>query len=53
MDKTEKIEKLIEDHLIALYQNNIPAMRPHYLVTPENLVAFIDKYFTIKQNKNK
>lgn len=48
MDK-EKLQKLIDEHLIGWWVNEVPGFKGHYKVIPENLIAFLEKYVV---NKN-
>lgn len=43
------IRKLIDNHLVAAFTTESNTQKEHYRVTTENLVDFIQKYFTFNK----
>ena len=40
----ERIQKLIDEHLIGWWVNETASFKGHYTVIPENLIEFIEKF---------
>lgn len=49
MVSKENIKLLIENHLIGVWVPETEIRKESYLVTAENAVDFIEKYFTLKR----